>query len=26
VGTYLDYYEEIRLQTQVPGMVKKAFR
>lgn len=25
VGTYLDYYEELRLQA-IPGIVKKAFR
>ena len=26
VGTYLDYYEELRLLHQIPNIVKKAFR
>jgi hypothetical protein len=26
VDTYLDYYEEIRLQTHLPGIVKKSFK
>jgi hypothetical protein len=26
VATYLDYYEELRLMNQIPGIVKKAYR
>jgi hypothetical protein len=26
VSTYLDYYEELKLMNQIPGIVKKSYR